>query len=75
MERKVDKLELADIRKAELKEFMHLWNQVTLETEASSLNDKPRSEVTKVKEYANTFMLRYADNKNTEIKASTSDKK
>ena len=40
---------------------MNLWNQVTLETEASSLNEKQRDEKIRIKEYAEAFLLRYTD--------------
>ena len=71
----MEKVAFSDPRKKELKEFMNLWNQVTLETEASSLSEKSRNDTARVKEYANAFLPRYCDPNNYELKASIADKK
>lgn len=48
---------------------MVLWNSVTLETDASSLNDKVR-----VKEIAMSFLPKYADLLNRELKTKPVDR-
>ena len=50
----MNKVIVDDSRSYELKEFMILWNQVTLETDVSSLNDKVR-----IREIAMVFLPKY----------------
>ena len=70
MERKIAKVDFEDLRDWELKEFMNLWNKVTLKTDVSSLNDRIR-----IKEYMEKFQPEYADTTNKELKTSTVNRK
>ena len=64
----MSKLDFDDARTDELKEFMCLWNKLTMEIQMSSHNDKIR-----VREVALVFLKRYAHNK--DLKTSLKDRK
>ena len=79
MKRRVDNLKFNDMRSDELKEFMHLWNQVTLETESSTLNEKTKTQAKniklRVKDCTEAFVIKYSDPKDRDLKTSHADRR
>ena len=70
MQRKIAKVDFEDLREQELKEFMNLWNRVTVETDVVSLNDKSR-----IVEYIEKFMPLYANTAVSGLQTSTENRK
>ena len=66
------RLDFEDARSDELKEFMNVWNQVTVElpTSQNIQNDRMR-----VKEYLTTFLDKYCDYQSNYIKADFVNRK
>ena len=66
----MSKVDFDDAREDELKEFMCLWNQATVDTAVSSLNDRIRA-----REIAIMFLSKYADLHNKKLKTSPENRK
>ena len=79
MKRRVDNLKFNDMRSDELKEFMHLWNQVTLETESSALNEKTKTQAKniklRVKDCTEAFVTKYSDPRSEDLKVGHADRR
>ena len=71
MRQKVARLDFEDARSDELKEFMNVWNQVTVEVPS----DQIASDRARVKEYLRIFLDKYCDYQSNYIKADFVNRK